>query len=67
MKKNNRIAKFFGFAPDESEMQMIEEIRNSYKSLEVVGRGTVRIDPKEVRQDPAFIAFVEKAKMLVEK
>ncbi|EIU0497351.1 hypothetical protein L3008_004694, partial [Escherichia coli] len=66
MNKSNRIARFFGFAPDESEMKMIEEIRNSYKSLEVVGRGTVRIDPKEVRQDPAFIAFVEKAKGLIE-
>lgn len=67
MSSRNRIAQFFGFAPDEREMKMIEEIKNSYKSLEVVGRGTIRIDPNEVRQDPGFIEFVEKAKVLVKR
>lgn len=62
-----KITRFFGFAPEEEELERIEEIRNSWKSLRVTPRGGIRIDPREVRQDPGFQEFVEKAKSLIDK
>lgn len=67
MSKFNRLAQYFGFAPSENEIEMVNKIRNSYKSIEVVGRGTVRIDPAEVRRDPVFIENAQKARSLVHK
>lgn len=63
----HKVAQTFGFAPSDDEIEMVEKIRNSYKSIEVVGRGTVRIDANEVRNDPVFIEYALKAKSLVDK
>lgn len=62
-----KMARFFGFAPEEEKLEMIEEIRNSWKILRITPRGGVRIDPREVRQDPGFQEFVAKAKSLIDK
>ncbi|VTQ59417.1 Uncharacterised protein [Campylobacter jejuni] len=62
----NKLMIFLGLAPDNNEMEMVKKIRDSYSSLEVVGRGTVRISAKEIRQDPAFKKLSVRAQRIVE-
>lgn len=45
------------------DQELINLVNNSYKSLRVVGRGTVRIDPREVSQSAKF----QKARQLASK
>lgn len=45
---------YLGFAPSEQDKKLRALVENSYTSLRVVGRGTVRIDPDEVRQSEEF-------------
>ena len=40
-------------------------VKNSYKSLRVVGRGTVCIDPKEVVKTKEFIAAKQRAAEII--
>lgn len=41
----------FGLIPDEHEQKLIDKIKNrDYKSMRVVGRGTIMIDKEEVRK-----------------
>lgn len=40
-------------------------VKGTYKSAKVVGRGTIRIDPKEVRKSPEFKDALKKAKEIV--
>jgi hypothetical protein len=40
-------------------------VDNSYDSVRVVGRGTVKIDPQEVGNSEAFKAARKKAKKIV--
>ena len=43
-----------GLSPSEQDKQIKSLVDNSYNSLRVVGRGTIRIDPKEVGQTLEF-------------
>lgn len=40
-------------------------INNSYESVQVVGRGTINIDPKEVRNSENFKQALSLAKSIV--
>ena len=37
-----------GLVPSEQDKKLKKLVDNSYKSVRIVGRGTVKIDPKEV-------------------
>jgi len=52
-------------APSEEERKLAQTINNSYKSLRVVGRGTIRIDPEEVFDSPEFKQDLDRAKRLI--
>lgn len=54
-----------GLAPSERDKKLKRLVDNSYSSTRVVGRGTVKIDPNEVRRTPAFKEAREKARMIV--
>lgn len=47
------------------QQELINLVNNSYKSLRVVGRGTVRIDPREVSQSATFQQARQLAKEIV--
>lgn len=53
------------FKPTENDRKLIELVKNSYKSLQVVGRGTIKIDPKEVRNTEEFKRARKAAKDIV--
>jgi hypothetical protein len=55
----------FGLAPSESDKELIRLVNNSYNSLQVVGRGTIKIDAKEVYQSPEFQILRAKAKKII--
>ena len=53
MKKESLSRRFFialGLAPSKRDLELRKLVNSSYKSLRVVGRGTIKIDAKEVRQ-----------------
>lgn len=54
-----------GFAPSERDKELKRVVDNSYPSVRVVGRGTVKINPDEVRKTPAFREARDKAKAVV--
>lgn len=43
-----------GLAPSESDRKLRDLVNKSYKSVRVVGRGTIVIDPSEVAATPEF-------------
>lgn len=45
--------------------ELIQMVNDSYDSLRVVGRGTVRIDPREVSRSAEFQRAKELAKQIV--
>ncbi len=70
---NTFIEKLFSFFDRRSEYEkqdderMIEAIRNGPKSMRVVGRGTIVVDPEEIYNSPQFRADLEKARVLIEQ
>ncbi|MCC5611628.1 hypothetical protein LC612_34075 [Nostoc sp. CHAB 5834] len=54
-----------GFAPSERDKTLKRLIDKSYPSTRVVGRGTVKIDPKEVRGTSSFKEARDKASIIV--
>jgi hypothetical protein len=52
-------------APSAEEQKLAKTINDSYKSLRVVGRGTIRIDPEEVFDSPEFKQDLDRAKRLI--
>lgn len=54
-----------GFAPSERDKKLKTLVDNSYPSVRVVGRGTVKIDAKEVRKTAEFKQARDKARMVV--
>lgn len=57
-----------GLAPSERDLKLkrlVEKSYKSYPSIRVVGRGTVKIDPDEVRNTPEFKTARAKAKLIV--
>lgn len=59
------LLKVFGLGPSEQDKKLKELVDNSYDSVRVVGRGTVKIDPKEVRQSKEFQRAREQAREIV--
>lgn len=55
---------FFLEKDDDEKLKQL--VSQSYRSLRVVGRGTVRIDPKEVGESLEFKAAKRKSKTIVE-
>ena len=62
-----RILKFLGLAPTEDDKRLQELVQNTYKSVRVIGRGTVRIDPKEVRESAEFQKALSDAREIVNR
>lgn len=54
-----------GLKPTKEDKKIKDLVDNSYNSLRVVGRGTIRIDPKEVRNTKEFKEALKKAKDIV--
>ncbi len=46
--------KMLGLAPSDKDEKLRELVAQSYKSVQVVGRGTITIDPSEVSQSQEF-------------
>lgn len=54
-----------GLAPSERDKKLKRLVDSSYRSTRVVGRGTVKIDPSEVRGTPEFRTARAKARLIV--
>jgi len=54
-----------GLAPSEADERLKKLVNSSYQSIRVVGRGTVRIDPEEVRNTEEFKRASQRAKAIV--
>lgn len=60
------ILQWMGLAPSESDKRLNELVNGSYKSVRVVGRGTIKIDPTEVYASDEFKSARKKARAIVE-
>ncbi|ADE16117.1 conserved hypothetical protein [Nitrosococcus halophilus Nc 4] len=60
-----KVFKILGLGPNEDDKRLKELVNKSYKSVKVVGRGTIRIDPKEVRETEEFKKARKQAKAIV--
>lgn len=60
------ILRMLGLSPSEEDKKLKQLVEGSYASLRVVGRGTVKIDPKEVRETREFKKARADAKAIVE-
>lgn len=60
------ILRILGLSPSEEDIKLKELVENSYASVRVVGRGTIKIDPREVRRSIEFKKAREDAKAIVE-
>lgn len=49
-----KLLQILGLSPSEQDKKLKKLVDNSYKSVRIVGRGTVKIDPKEVRDTEEF-------------
>lgn len=58
--------RFLGLAPSKNDERLKELVSKSYRSVRVVGRGTIRIDPKEVGQSEEFKRARQQARAIVE-
>ena len=56
-----------GFAGDDDAFETARLVDNSYRSVRVVGRGTIKIDPQEVRRSPEFQAALRQAGAIVDE
>lgn len=59
------IGRIIGLVPTEADTRLKDLVKSSYGSVRVVGRGTVRIDPKEVRDSEEFKRASQRAKAIV--
>lgn len=55
-----------GLMATKEERELSNKINNSYKTLRVVGRGTIIIDASEVKQDMKDNGLFDRAKDIVE-
>lgn len=60
------LLRFLGLAPSERDREIMQLVKESYKSVHVVGRGTIKIDPQEVLETPEFQHALKLAKEVVE-
>ena len=59
------ILRFFGLGPTDEDERLKSLVQGSYKSVRVVGRGTVKIDPREVRESAEFQQALVEARSIV--
>ncbi len=59
------LLRLLGLSPSEEDKKLKKLVENSYSSIRVVGRGTVKIDPNEVRNTKEFQDAREEAKAIV--
>lgn len=59
------IWQILGLSPSESDKKLKELVSNTYTNVNVVGRGTVNIDPVEVRKSREFKEAQQHAKAIV--
>jgi len=60
------LLRMLGLSPSEQDEKLKRLVENSYASVRVVGRGTVKIDPEEVRQSDEFKRALKNARAIVE-
>lgn len=67
VKRMANVLRWLGLAPSENEKNIIELLNESKRArtAKVVGRGTVMIDAKQIRQDPKFKELYKKAATIV--
>ena len=54
------------FTPSRAEAEFAQKLAQSFKSLRVVGRGTVTVDATEVQQSAEFKRNLARGRALVE-
>lgn len=59
------ISRFFDFIRSDEDQKLRALIKNSYSNVQVVGRGTVLVDPTEVRNSEEFKKAQGLAKAIV--
>lgn len=59
------ILRFLGLSPSKEDKKLKRLVENSYDSIRVVGRGTIKIEPQEVRSSAEFKKAREDAKAIV--
>jgi hypothetical protein len=62
-----KLLEHLGLMPTARDLALRELVNHSYASVRVVGRGTIKIDPTEVRRSPEFQAALAKAAEIVHK
>ena len=60
------LLEYLGLTPSNNDIKLKTLIDNSYATLRVVGRGTVMISPKEIKESTEFVAARKLAKIIVE-
>ena len=61
----NMLLRALGLAPSHQDEKLKELIANTYSSVRIVGRGTVKIDPEEVSKSEEFRRAREQAREIV--
>ncbi|MES2822489.1 MAG: hypothetical protein V4732_02730 [Pseudomonadota bacterium] len=61
------VLQMLGLSPSKSDYKLRELVKNSYDSVQVVGRGTVKIDPNEVSSSEQFKKASVLAKAIVSR
>lgn len=54
-----------GLAPSESDKELVRLVKDSYSNIQVVGRGTIKIDANEVINSEEFKKARVKARKIV--
>lgn len=65
MKMIMSLLSFLGLAPSESDKELIQLVIRSYRNVQVVGRGTIKIDPDEVMKSEEFQRARAKTRKIV--
>lgn len=58
---------WIGLSPSKSDLALQQLVNSSYESVEVIGRRTIRIDPKEVISTKEWKEARQQAKSIVEQ
>lgn len=62
----NTLLRLLGLAPSARDREIAQLVKNSYKSVRVVGRGTIKIDAQEVFDSPEFQWALQRAQEIVD-
>lgn len=60
------LLRMLGLVPSKRDIEIMQLVKGSYKSVHVVGRGTIKIDPQEVLESPEFQSALKQAKEIVD-